>query len=367
MNNSWHEAFLQRTDRPDPDTLPSRSAATLLFGAVAKPLSWIYRASAAVDRMFRYPAPIDLSEKTLLAVVSSPVVGGVGKTPLVAHLATQLTARGHNTAIVASGYGRQSKGYVTLSELDRDATAAQIGDEPLMLHQSTGLPVHVDDDTASAVARLDNGAESRCIVLDNGIRRRWKGERRIVVLSGLDLERPVRFLPDGRWRIAPRHAWPAVGVVIIEDTPDPDRDRHRKTLSAWGFHGPVAWFRTTVDGCSPVGKTGQEDIGSLPDSRPYVFAGLGRPSRFLCQIQELGLTPAGVTRFPDHHPYTAADLQSLQAVARECSAGWLLTTHKDAVKIDPSWVTDLASYYLRISLELTAGADMLSVILEPPR
>lgn len=367
MNNSWHEAFLQRTDRPDPDTPPSRSTASFVFGAIAKPLSWLYRASAAIDRKLRYPAPIELSDKTLLIVVSSPVVGGVGKTPLVAHLATLLAANGHKTAIVASGYGRQSKGYVRLGDATRQVTASQIGDEPFMLHQSTGLPVHVDDSTASAIARLDDKTDSHTIVLDNGVRRRWKGERRIVVFSGYDLERPVRFLPDGRWRIPPRHAWPAAGVAVIEDAPNPDRDRHRASLATWGFHGPVAWYRTTIDGYSRLGETVVKEIDTLPDERPYLFSGLGRPSRFLRQVQESGLSPAGVSRFPDHHPYSADDLVSLQAAARTCNARWVLTTHKDAVKIDPDWVTDVTIYYLRISLELTAGADMLSVILEPPK
>jgi hypothetical protein len=47
------------------------------------------------------------------------------------------------------------------------------------------------------------------------------------------------------------------------------------------------------------------------------------------------------------------------------AARWLLTTHKDAVKIDPGWPESFPVGFLRISLELVGGADMLSVILEP--
>lgn len=367
MKHFLHELFLQRTDRLDPDTPPRHSLSSTAFGAIAKPLSWIYRAAAAIDRQFRYPAPMKLSDRTLLVVVSSPVVGGVGKTPLVAHIATRLAARGHKTAIVASGYHRRSRGYVTLDESNKHAGAGQIGDEPYMLWQSTGLPVHVDDDTSDAVARLDSDFQPQCIVLDNGVRRRWNGERRIVVFSSYDLERPVRFLPDGRWRIAPRHTWPAVGVAIIEDAPTTDYDRHRATLRYWGHGGPMAWYRTKVDGFSHLGETELQPIDALPDNHPYVFSGLGRPSRFLRQIRNLELTPAGVTRFPDHHSYTAGDLRSLESACDASGTRWLLTTHKDAVKIDPAWVKNVTICYLRISFELTAGADMLSVILEPPK
>ncbi len=366
MNNSWHEAFLQRTDRPVPDTPQHRTPASLVLSAVAKPLSWIYRASATIDRTLRYPEPIELSNRTLLIVVSSPVVGGVGKTPLVAHMAKQLADSDHNTAIVASGYGRRSTGHVVLDTYNQNTTARQIGDEPFMLHQSTGLPVHVDDNTASAIARLDSEGSFQSIILDNGIRRRWKGERRIVVFSGYDCERPARYLPDGRWRIAPRHAWPAQGVVVIEDSSNPDRELHRNMLERWGYRGPIAWYRTAAEGISRLGETGIQEIDNCPDQRPYVFSGLGRPSRFVRDVRNLGFDPAGITRFPDHHPYTVEELQQLGLNARSHGAQWLLTTHKDVVKIDPNWFTDVPIYYLRITLELTAGADMLSVILEPP-
>jgi tetraacyldisaccharide 4'-kinase len=364
MKNFLHEAFLQRTDRPDNDAPSRRSPSSLLFGAIAKPISWIYRVSASADRRFRYPDPIDLSDHTLLVVVSSPVVGGVGKTPLVAHLATQLAVKGHKTAIVASGYGRRSRGHVTLDDSNTSATASQSGDEPFMLRQATGLPVHVDDDPSDAVARLDAQTAPQCIVLDDGIRRRWRGERRIVVLSGYDLECPVRFLPDGRWRIAPRHTWPAAGVAIIEDSPTTDRNRHRETLERWGYRGPIGWYRTIVNGFTRLGETGLQPVDALPNDHPYVFSGLGRPSRFLSQVRALGMTPAGISRFPDHHSYCRGDLQILESACEKSQAGWLLTTHKDAVKIDPAWVKNVTICYLRISLELTAGADMLSVILE---
>jgi tetraacyldisaccharide 4'-kinase len=236
-----------------------------------------------------------------------------------------------------------------------------------MLWQATGLPVHVDVDPSVVVARLDRKEGHRSVVLDDGIRRRWQGERRIVVFSGFDLERPVRFLPDGRWRIAPRHAWPATGVAIMEDDSQTDYSDHRRTLERWGFHGPVAWYRAVVDGFSRLGETQVFPITAIPDDRPFVFSGLGRPSRFLRQIRALGLTPAGVTRFPDHHSYSPNDLIRLESECLKSRSRWLLTTHKDAVKIVPGWVTGVTICYLRISLELTAGADMLSVILEQPK
>ena len=375
MKNFLHEAFLQRTDRPDPNDPPRSSFAGLAFGAVAKPLSWIYRAAVAIDRRVRYPQPIDLSGQSLLVVVASPVVGGVGKTPLVAHIALQLAGQGHDTKIVSTGYGRHSRGFVSIGDHLADVSASEIGDEALMLWQTTGLPVHVGVDPAAAVARLDSTGGPQCIVLDDGVRRRWKRERRIVVFSAHDLERPVRFLPDGRWRIAPHHAWPAAGVAILEDETTTigrgerkfeSRKTHQQALERWGYHGPVGWYHTMASGFSQLGEKDLRSSATVPDNHPYVFSGLGRPSRFLNQVRSLPMTPAGVKRFPDHHRYSKDDLRTLESLCRESESRWLLTTHKDAVKIDPAWVESTPIFFLRISLESAAGADMLSVILEPP-
>jgi tetraacyldisaccharide 4'-kinase len=76
------------------------------------------------------------------------------------------------------------------------------------------------------------------------------------------------------------------------------------------------------------------------------------------------MKPAGMQRFPDHHAYSAADLAELEHRCRQTGAGWMLTTHKDAVKIDRDWTLTIPVYWLRIRLELVAGVDMLSVVLE---
>jgi tetraacyldisaccharide 4'-kinase len=38
--------------------------------------------------------------------------------------------------------------------------------------------------------------------------------------------------------------------------------------------------------------------------------------------------------FPDHHPFTAADLERVAAAARKASASVVLTTEKDGVRLE---------------------------------
>jgi tetraacyldisaccharide 4'-kinase len=349
------QAFSQWSDRPPTEDQPPLGLGTRLFGAFAKPMSWLYRAGASIDRRIRSIPELPLSEHTLLVVVSSPLVGGVGKTPLCAALARSIAAAGRDTQIITLGYKRD--------------TADPLGDEARMLQETTGLPVHAGDDPGKLVADLDTGDYDRCLILDDGIRRRWHNERRIVALTARDLQRPVRYLPDGRWRIPPQRTWPAHGVAVIDagDAKSAEHDRHRKTLGQWGYTGPVGWYRTRVLGLTPLGDTTVQPVDDAPDKQPVAFCGLGQPSRFLTQLSSLGLNPKDSEIFPDHHSYSETDLKRLIATAQRANANWLLTTHKDAVKIRPEWAGDIPVYILRISLELNAGADMLSVILDAPR
>jgi len=348
-----------------------RTPGLVCFGAIAKPLSWLYRLGAALDGWLRKPQVARLPDKTRLVVISSPVVGGVGKTPLVAHLAAALLQRGFNTHVVTTGYKRQGDGDVSMSSSSRPVNVARSGDEAMMIWQMTGVPVHVGDDRTEAVHRVGRESQPDFIVLDDGVRPRWAGEDRIVVLTPEDLERPVRFLPDGRWRIAPRRAWPASGVAIVQigravSSPRSEviNARHQEILNAWGYQGPVAWYETVADGLVRLSGPAAGSPESPLDESPFVFCAVGSPSRFARQIELMGMKPVAMQRFPDHHAYSAADMAGLERRSERVGAQWMLTTHKDAVKIDPAWAMAIPVYWLRIRLELAGGVDMLSILLE---
>ncbi len=359
-----HTAFMDWTEG-------RRSPGLLCFGAIAKPLSWIYRAGAALDARLRKPAVGETSSRTRIVVISSPLVGGVGKSPLVAHLVSALLNSRHSVHIVTTGYKRQGCRDVSVEPGKEPVNAGAAGDEAVMLAQMTGAAVHVGDDLTATVARVARDVAPEFIIVDDGVRRRWQGERRIVVLAASDLDRPVRFLPDGRWRIAPKRAWPAAGVAIIQvgqgtsTAISPEvQQQHARTLESWGYDGPIGWYTSLVEGVVPLNKGAAEATDTPPSGAPYLFCGIGSPARFERQLEFLGVSAAGRQRFPDHHAYSPADMSDLEHQCREAGADWMLTTHKDAVKIDPAWKLTVPVYWLRIRLELAAGTDMLSVVRE---
>ena len=104
--------------------------------------------------------------------VGNLVVGGAGKTPIVAAVARVLQQAGHRPAILSRGYGRRRRadGVVVVSDGVRVLVpAAESGDEPQMLARSlSGVPVLVAADRYLAGRLAEAQFQASVLLLDDG-------------------------------------------------------------------------------------------------------------------------------------------------------------------------------------------------------
>lgn len=348
-------------------TAGKRSAGLYRYGVFAKPASWLYYLSAARSSLNRRPLP--RLSRARLVVVSSPLVGGVGKTPVAAYIAQACRDRGLSAAIVTLGYGRTQRGTHAIQS-DRDPMLVdRVGDEAAELWRMTGIAVHVGDDPSIVIAELDQRGVAEVIVFDDGISRSWEGERRVVVLSSFDLEQPVRYLPDGRWRVPPEFVAKAACVVVTGSpaTPEGVPADYRHRLASWGYEGPVACVHGRATGLAGLNGGESSNAPSDVKGRSFIFCGLGRPDRFLEHVRTAGIDCGGARFFPDHHRYRRRDIDHLQKLRERSGSSWFLTTLKDAVKIDHAWVGSTPIFWMGMRLEQTSGDDLVSVVLNDRR
>ena len=117
------------------------------------PVSLVFRALVALRREL-YLSSFLPSHQLLLPVIviGNISVGGTGKTPLTLALAQQLIERGWHPLIISRGYGRTvSSPQAAIST----SSAAQVGDEPLLMARRDICPVWVGADrVATAHAAL---------------------------------------------------------------------------------------------------------------------------------------------------------------------------------------------------------------------
>lgn len=278
-----------------------------------RPLSWLYRALAAADRALARPQRLPVP----VLVVGNLVVGGAGKTPTVIALVQALRTRGWRPGVVSRGYGRAHAAERAVSEGD---AAAAVGDEPLLIARRTGVPVWVGRDrVAAARALLAAQPAVDLIVADDGLQHhRLARDAECVVFDERGAGNGL-LLPAGPLREPLPQVSPAGRVVLytagVASTALPGALAQRRLARAWPL---AAWWAG-------------DDAAAVPlqalQGRPLrAAAGLAAPQKFFAMLAAAGLHVEALP-LPDHHDYAALPWPADAEV---------LTTEKDAVKLDPA-------------------------------
>lgn len=272
------------------------------------PLSWLYRFIIRLRRQaYRYGILKQLSLTVPVIVVGNISVGGSGKTPFVIWLAQYLQSHGWQPGIISRGYGGKANHYPCSVHLN--SLAAEVGDEPLLIHQRTQCPVVVAPDRVAAGKQLL--AENNCnvIITDDGLQHyRLQRDLEIVIIDTRRGLGNQLCLPAGPLR-EPISRLKTVDFTIFHGEPTPQHQTMQLHLQQAiqlqnnSIHQPLTEFADT-----PI----------------HAVAGIGHPQRFFEQLQQLGLTIIPHA-FSDHHAYTEADFQFAEAYP-------ILMTEKDAVK-----------------------------------
>jgi tetraacyldisaccharide 4'-kinase len=316
----------------------------------AAPAPWV----AAAERLFAAAVAVrgGLYERGLLRQqrvdglrvlsVGNLTVGGTGKTPAVGWLAAALAARGHAVAVLSRGYGRRGTRPLRVT---RDHSAAEVGDEPLLLARaSPGVPVYVGADRL-ALARWARAEGASWALLDDGFQHRRLA--RDVDLLVVDAASPFgngRLLPAGPLREPLSAVGRATAVWLRCDSTD-------APVPALCAHLPVIRARHVPDAVTD-GAGMRHSLNSLAGVRVLAFAGLARPRGFFAALSVLGAEVVDARPFPDHHPFSARELHGLAEDARRLGAR-CVTTAKDAIRLPPG---ALDAWVLHQRVEVLDGA-----------
>ncbi len=323
------------------------------------PLSQLYRLLAALNRaryrwgwsrIHRPPAPV--------LVVGNWIVGGAGKTPTLLLVLELLARWGWRAGVVSRGYGRATRGVVLAQP---DSSAASLGDEPLLIHRRSGVPLAVGESRAKAAqALLAAHPDVQLIVSDDGLQHHALArDLSLLVFDARGLGNGW-LLPAGPLR-QDRHARPLPGsreahIVLHSDgvqaAPIQGHLAHRRLSLAW----PLAdWW---------AGRRAEaQPIAALRDRPLLAAAGLAQPERFFAMLAAEGLRFAPLP-LPDHATFEPLPWPS--------DAADVLVTEKDAVKLRPEALPPGQRVWV-LPLDLQAPPeferelrDALSALLGPP-
>lgn len=294
-------------------------------------LSRLYGRVAQLRRAWYQRQPHRVRHLTQPVIsVGNLVVGGSGKTPVVAALARLLLAAGERPAILSRGYGRRrgADGVTVASDGRRvlqDTPAT--GDEPQMLARAlAGVPVVVSSDRYLAGRLAERQFNCTVHLLDDGFQHvQLARDVDLLLMSSADLHE--RVLPAGRLR-EPLAAGRAADAVLVTGTDE-------EAAAVAGALGVGTTFRVTpryeeLRCVHPFGAP----LAAATGRRVVAVAGIARPERFFAALRASGWDVAREIVFRDHHWFSARDLESIQKAAAESNADLILTTEKDAMRLD---------------------------------
>lgn len=331
---AWAEALLARHWWQ-----PRRTALSLAL----QPLAWLYAALArrqrAASRPARAPVPV--------LVVGNLVAGGAGKTPTVIALAQALAALGWRPGVVSRGHGRLGTAPLAVRA---NSPVQEVGDEPRLIQRHTGMPVWVGQDRlAVSRALCDVHPEVDLLVLDDGLQHHALMHDAAVVVFD---ERGIgngALLPAGPLREAVPQRLPANWRVLYTaghaSLPLPGALAQRALALAWPLQ---AWHAGDTSRCVP--------LKALRGRPLLAAAGLAAPEKFFGMLEAAGLQ---ITRMPlpDHHAY--------HSLPWPATTPELITTEKDAIKLNPDAMGRTAVWVVPLDLQLPAGfAAELNALLK---
>jgi tetraacyldisaccharide 4'-kinase len=251
-----------------------------------------------------------------VVVVGNLTVGGTGKTPLVAWLASSLAAVGLRVAVVSRGYGGRARGVTRVTVHSRPS---EVGDEPLLLARRAQATVFIGKDRVAA-AKAAVADKADIVICDDGLQHLALVRNcEIVVIDGQRGFGNGCLLPRGPLRESPRRLRRVNAVVM------------NGNVTAPGFQVPrfvshtLFTMRMRPGDARPVAGSGSlRSLASFRGNGVHAVAGIGNPQRFFDMLRESGLT-FYEHPFPDHHAFKPGDLNFGDSLP-------LLMTEKDAVK-----------------------------------
>ncbi len=280
-----------------------------LYGAINALRRALY--ALGLLRSIRLPVPV--------IVVGNLIAGGAGKTPMVMALITMLRRHGFTPGVISRGYGRRSS---QLVQIEADTPLADGGDEPVLIHRRTGVPVAVSADRiAAAHALLHRHPEVDLLISDDGLQHhRLQRDAQVIVFDDRGIGNGW-LLPAGPLRERPQREVPARSVVVYNAArPSTDWPGHIATRGLGSLKTFAQWRSA-----SPHSSSSQTDGFAVLTGQPIVAAaGVAHPERFFNMLRARGLTLTELP-LPDHHGFTELPWPDVPSD--------IVVTEKDAVKL----------------------------------
>ena len=288
--------------------------------------------------------------------VGNVQIGGTGKTPMVEFLAETILELHRIPVIISRGYRRKTNDPVIIKPGESDNyTADMIGDEPLMLSRNVkDAFLLIDSNRCRAAKDKIARDEGSVIILDDGFQhRKIKRDLNIVMIdisrwSDLPFLFPLTTFRDVKSSLR----FADCAILTHSDKFEEKKERLKNWLMTH-YNFPVYFLNYKPQSIINLVTGEQIQVESIISKKVACFCGIANPLQFYEMLQDIQLQIDWQKSYRDHHEYQESDLKFIVNQAKKINAHIIVTTQKDAVKLEHFSKDELSNiYYLKIDCEI---------------
>ncbi len=273
--------------------------------------------------------------------IGNITVGGTGKTPAAMAVAEEAKKRGMNPVILTRGYKGRAKGPCFVNNGNGTVLGVEdAGDEPfLMSERLKDVPiVKCADRYEGGIFAVENLKPSVSdsdrqvlFILDDGFQH-WLLYRNVdvVLIDGRNPFGNRRMMPLGRLREPVSELKRADLFLVTKSVNEPLSNELHK------INPRASVYFSTYEISRVINTRGNAvSLEELKGSKLYAFCGLANPDSFKKTVLSItGSELCGFKSYRDHYYYKKHDVDYLEKQAKKSGCDYLITTEKDAVKLE---------------------------------
>jgi len=313
----------------------------------------------------------------LVVSIGNLTCGGTGKTPVVEVFAKTLASKGRRVAILSRGYRSKARpmwerirscfarDYKTVpprivsdgKRLLMDSATA--GDEPYML--AGNLPnvcVVVDKDRVKGGRYAIRELSADTLLLDDGFQYlRLKPHLNIVLVDSTNPFHNHHPLPRGLLREPIKNLRRADYIFLTKSSGGKHLRHLYRFLQKHNSRAEIIECTHKPQYLEDVFTGTRKDLSFLKGKRVSAISGIAEPAGFEGFLRSLSDTLVYAEQFADHHRYRQQEI--INFINRSISHGAeiIVTTEKDAVRFPKLDRRDLATYFLRVEIDILSGKE----------
>lgn len=301
--------------------------------------------------------------------------GGTGKTPHIEYLIRLLRPE-FKVATLSRGYGRQTKGFMILSQ---PASTSVYGDEPMQYFTKfPDIQVSVGEDRVAAIEELMRfPSRPDLILLDDAFQhRRVKPGYSILLIEYDNIFKTDFILPAGNLREG-KSGMQRADVIVITKSPTILVPIERKRILEELQPGAEQRVFFSYYKYGEFNKVTGIQTGMLMGAKYYMekrftillVTGIANPSGIIEYLRR-HTDKLETLIFPDHHEFSAKDIRKIQDTFDHIAnpSKIIVTTEKDAMRLrnpeHEALIRNLPLFYLPIEVAFHQEEDAFQKLIQ---